>query len=82
MTGLARDLATLASLEAGHGRQPVIAALERVVAFGRFRAAHVTSILAASAGLPRPAGLGEALIIDLPAVPTRSLADYAIGGRS
>ena len=49
MTGLARDLATLASLEATHGREPVIAALERAVAFGRFRAADVMSILAASA---------------------------------
>jgi hypothetical protein len=37
VAGLARDQATLASLEAVHGRAPVIAALERAVAFGRFR---------------------------------------------
>jgi hypothetical protein len=82
MTGLTRDLATLASLEAVHGRAPVIAALERAVAFGRFRAADVVSILASRHGLPRPTRPGEALIVDLPAVGTRPLSDYAIGGRS
>ena len=81
MTGLARDLATLASLEAVHGRAPVIAALERAVAFGRFRAADVVSILASRHGLPRPTPPGEALIVDLPTVGTRPLSDYAIGGR-
>jgi transposase len=81
MTGLARDLATLASLEAVHGRAPVIAALERAVAFGRFRAADVVSILASRHGLPRPTRPGQALIVDLPAVGTRPLSDYAIGGR-
>jgi len=80
MTGLTRDLATLASLEATHGRAPVIAAVERAVAFGRFRAADVVSILAVRHGLPRPTPPGEALIIDLPAVGTRPLSDYAIGG--
>jgi len=82
MTGLARDLVTLASLEAVHGRAPVIAALERAVAFGRFRAADVVSILGSRHGLPRPTRPGEALIVDLPAVGTRPLSDYAIGGRS
>jgi hypothetical protein len=81
MTGLARDLATLASLEAVHGRAPVIAALERAVAFGRFRAGDVVSILASRHGLPRPTRPGEALIVDLPPVGTRPLSDYAIGGR-
>jgi transposase len=82
MTGLARDLATLAGLEAAHGRASVVAALERAVAFGRFRAADVVSILASRHGLPRPTRPGEALIVDLPAVGTRPLSDYAIGGRS
>jgi hypothetical protein len=81
MTGLARDLTTLASLEAVHGREPVIAALERAVTFGRFRAADVVSILASRHGLPRPTRPGQALIVDLPTVATRPLSDYAIGGR-
>jgi hypothetical protein len=81
MTGLARDLTPLASLEAVHGREPVIAALERAVTFGRFRAADVVSILASRHGLPRPTQPGHALIVDLPTVATRPLSDYAIGGR-
>jgi transposase len=81
MTGLARDLATLASLEAVHGRPPVIAALERAVAFGRFRAIDVISILASRHGLPQPTPPGDALIVNLPVVATRPLSDYAIGGR-
>ena len=50
--------------------------------FGRFRAHDVRSILAAGTGVPRPAAPGEALIVDLPLVPTRSLGDYAIGEES
>jgi hypothetical protein len=82
MTGLARDLVDLARLEAVHGREPVIAAVERAVAFGRFRAADVVSILDSRKGLPRPTRPGEALIVDLPPVGTRPLSDYAIGGQS
>ena len=82
MTGLARDLGELSQLEAVHGREPVIAALERAVAFGRFRAADVVSILSAGHGAPRPTRSGEALIIELPSVPVRSLADYAMGEKS
>jgi hypothetical protein len=81
MTGLARDLATLAGLEAVHGREPVIAALERAVTFRRFRACDVVSILASRHGLPSPTPPGQALILDLPAVGTRPLSDYALGGR-
>jgi transposase len=82
MTGLARDLDELCQLEAIHGREPVIAALERAVAFSRFRAADVVSILDAGHGAPRPTRSGEALIIELPSVPVRSLSDYAIGEQS
>ena len=43
-------------------------------------AADVRSILAAGAGRARaPGPAGDALILDLPAVPVRPLADYAIG---
>ena len=41
------------------------------------------SILAAGAGLPeRQVPAGDTLILDLPTVPVRPLADYAIGGLS
>ena len=38
--------------------------------------------LAAGAGLPAKAAAGDALILELPAVPVRPLSDYAIGGLS
>jgi hypothetical protein len=79
MTGLAGDIDELSQLESIHGREPVIAALERAIAFGRFRANDVVSILNSGLGLARPTHSGEALIVDLPIVPTRSLSDYAIG---
>ncbi len=82
MTGLARDLEELSTLEAIHGRHVVIAALERAVAFGRFRSADVVSIIDSGAGVPRPTRPGEALIVELPTVPVRPLSDYAIGGGS
>ena len=82
MTGLARDLDELSQLEAIHGREPVLAALERAVDFGRFRSAAVVSILHSGAGVARPTRPGEALIVELPVVPVRSLSDYAIGGQS
>ena len=78
MTSLKGDLEELAQMEAAHGRDVLLAALERASAFGRFRAHDVRSIIAAGTGLPRPAAPGEALIVELPLVPTRSLADYAI----
>jgi len=79
ITSLAGDLDELAGMEAAHGKETLIAALERAVAFGRFRAHDVRSILAAGAGVARPTAPGEALVLPLPAVPTRHLSDYAIG---
>jgi hypothetical protein len=81
-TRLASELAGLNTLRAAHGEQPFLAALDRAVAFGRWRAADVRSILAAGAGAPQPAAAGEALAAGLPAVPVRSLADYALGSLS
>jgi transposase len=78
MTSLAGDLDELAGLEAAHGRDALVAALERAVAFGRFRAADVRSILAAGPGVARVPRPGEALIVELPTVATRPLSDYAI----
>jgi transposase len=81
VTRLGAELVELAGLEAAHGRPALVAALERAVAFGRWRAGDVRSILAAGTGTPRPTGPGEALVIPLPLVPTRPLADYAIADR-
>jgi len=78
VTRLGPELAELAGLQAAHGRDALLAALERAVTFGRWRAADVRSILAAGAGTPRPRPAGDALVLELPAVPTRPLADYAI----
>ena len=79
-TRLPAELAELNTLRAAHGEQEFLAALDRAVAFCRWRAAGVRSILAAGAGLPEPkVAAGDALALDLPAVPVRPLADYAIG---
>jgi len=79
ITSLAGDLDELAGLEAAHGKEALVAALERAVAFGRFRAHDVRSILAAGIGVPRPTAPGEGLIVALPVVPVRPLSDYAVG---
>ena len=81
-TRLASDLAELNTLRAAHGDDEFLAALDRAVAFCRWRPADVRSILAAGPGTADPRPAGDALILDLPAVPVRPLADYAIGGLS
>jgi transposase len=81
-TRLGPELAELNTLRAAHGEQQFLAALDRAVAFSRWRAADVRSILSAGAGAPQPATAGDALALDLPAVPVRPLADYAIGSLS
>jgi hypothetical protein len=79
-TRLPAELAELSTLRAAHGDEQFLAALDRAVAFCRWRAADIRSILAAGAGAPQPRTAGDALILDLPAVPVRPLADYAISG--
>jgi hypothetical protein len=56
-TLLGPELAELGTLRAAHGDEAFAAALDRAVAFGRWRAADVRSILAAGSGTadPRPA---------------------------
>jgi len=75
---LGGELALIADLERSHGREPLLAALERALAHRRFRAADVRSILAAGAGVPRHREPGAHLVIPLPAVPVRPLAAYAL----
>jgi transposase len=77
-TRLGPELAELNTLRAAHGDDAFAAALDRAVAFCRWRAADVRSILAAGNGTADPRPAGDALILDLPVVPVRPLADYAI----
>jgi len=79
-TRLGPELAELNTLRAAHGEQEFAAALSRAVAFRRWRAADVRSILAAGPGTPDPRAAGDALVLELPVVPVRPLADYALGG--
>lgn len=77
ITKLGSDLDVIAGLERAHGREALVAALERAVAFGRWRAADVRSILEAGSGVARATAPGEAMVVDLPVVPVRSLSEYA-----
>jgi hypothetical protein len=78
-TRLGTELDELNTLAAAHGCEVLCEALARAIAFRRWRAADVRSILAAGAGTPQPATAGDALVIELPVVPTRPLSAYAIG---
>ncbi len=77
-TRLGQELDILLGLGAAHGEAALVAALRRAVAFKRFRAADVRSILAAGTGTPQPRPAGDALVLDLPTAPTRSLDAYQI----
>lgn len=77
-TRLGSELEVLLALGAAHGPDALVTALRRAVAFRRFRAADVRSILAAGAGTPQPCPAGDALILDLPVAPTRSLDAYKV----
>jgi hypothetical protein len=71
----------LNTLRAAHGEEAFLTALGRAVAFGRWRAGDMCSILAAAgAPSPRPRPAGDALVLELelPVVGVRSLAGYAI----
>ena len=72
------ELAQILTLHAAHGNDAVLAALERAAQFKRRRADDVRSILAAAGAAPQPRPAGQALVLTLPSVPTRSLADHAI----
>jgi transposase len=78
---LPTELGQILILHAAHGHDPLLAALSRAVEFGRWRADDVRSILAAAGAAPHPRPAGEALVLTLPSVPTRSLADYAVGAQ-
>lgn len=75
---LASELAAIVALEPAYGRDALVAALERALAFRRFRAADVRAILQAGQSLPRPRPPGEPLTLGLPQVERRPLAAYAL----
>ena len=81
-TRLGPELAELNTLRAAHGDDAFGAALGRAVAFSRWRAADVRSILAAGPGTADPRTAGDALVLELPVVPVRPLSHYAIGALS
>jgi hypothetical protein len=82
VTKLNTEIATLLTLAAAHGTDALSTALERAVAFGRWRADDVRSILATNGHAPRPTPAGQALVMTLPSVPTRSLDAYRIGNEA
>lgn len=80
VTKLSTEIVEILTLGAAHGEEPLLAALERAVAFSRWRAADVRSILATNGQAPTPRPAGKALVLTLPTVPTRSLDAYRIDG--
>jgi transposase len=78
VTKLGSEIAEILTLGAAHGTDALLVALERAVAFNRWRADDVRSILATNGHGPRPTPAGQALVLTLPSVPTRSLDAYRI----
>jgi len=77
-TRLGPELDELAGLQAAHGRAALVAALQRAITFGRWKASGVRSILAAGTGVGHPTEPGGALVLELPTTASRSLADYRL----
>jgi transposase len=78
VTKLPGEITEILTLKAAHGEATLIKALERAVAFSRWRAGDVRSILATNGQAPQPTPPGQALVLTLPSVPTRSLDAYRI----
>jgi transposase len=78
MPRLAGEIADIVALEPAYGREALLGALERGLAYRRFRAADLRAILVAGPGVPRHRDPGAQLVIGLPAVPVRPLAAYAL----
>ncbi len=77
-TRLGPELTELAALQAAHGEPALLAALNRAIQFGRWRADGVRSILAAGTGVAQPTAAGQALIIELPTTASRPLSAYRL----
>ena len=77
---LASELSQIVALEPAWGKAALVAAVERALAFHRYKAADVHSILAAAGGLPHVVRAGPLLAEAVAAVPTRPLSAYALEG--
>ena len=77
-TRLSAEIAQIVALEGVWGKEALVAALQRALEFRRFKAADIRSILLAGPGLPTPTRAGASLLAELPFVPTRPLACYAL----
>jgi transposase len=75
---LEHELTAIVDLVPIWSREAVITALGRATRFRRFKAADVRAILEAGRGLPMPVRAGQQLTLELPEVPVRSLAAYAV----
>ncbi len=81
VTKLTAEIDEILTLGAAHGNDALLVALERAVQFSRWRAADVRSILATNGQAPQPRAAGQALVLTLPTVPTRSLDAYKVPDR-
>jgi len=77
-TRLPAHLADIVALEAAHGRDTLVAALERALLFRRFTGEDVRAIIAAGPHAPTPTDPGGPLSADLPAAPSRDLDAYGL----
>jgi len=78
VTKLSTEISEILTLTAAHGTPALLTALERAVSFSRWRAADLRSILATNGQAPSPTPAGQALVLTLPTVPTRSLDAYRV----
>ncbi len=62
VTKLSIEIVEILTLGAAHGEEPLLATLQRTVAFSRWRAADVRSILATNGRAPIPRPAGQALV--------------------
>lgn len=74
------ELSQIVALEPAWGKARLVAALERALAFHRYKAADVRAILAAAGGLPHVVRAGSSFGEPVAAVPTRPLSAYALEG--
>jgi hypothetical protein len=75
---LASEIEAINRLAAAWDPEAIFGAIERALAFRRFTAADVESILEAGGGVPSSVAPGEPIQIDAPDVPIRELSDYAL----
>ena len=73
------DLTELVEMIPIYGKTAMVAALGRAIAFSRYRAADVRSIIMAGVGAHEPVTPGAPIPMEVPPVPLRPLSAYAMG---